>query len=318
MKHFGHLKGIEMSKGNEGIITNLLLKDGLFFRSFEGRSTGFKDGILDITMNTEVIVVKPDVELVDEFYEYIMDIYKYEIAKEKLFFFKMFNETIFGLDFNQQKSIALKYFKQIYDDIYLDLITPFIEQRSDNGVVHNYSYSKLQMLSYQYSAFKYNTISRTNLNQYLQGNADFFEKESFSEKFDLSAEISFETKLQIVIELNDRFKFEEDLYFTQIRFDKKKFKEYGHIFKTLQAYQFSNIKIKSFTEDHKARIESLYEVLSLNELINDHKENFMMFLKNEYNLDISKIINYKDKVNFLHSERVALFLSEWTTLTSKK
>lgn len=318
MRNFGHLRGVKITKDKEREIALLLINDGLFVAKQIGKKSGFKDGILEFTVNTNTIVVDPSEELVDEFYEYIMNIYKYEIATEKLSFFKMFNDDIFGLDLNQQKAIALQYFKQIYNEIYLDIMTPFNEERSENGILHSYSYSKLQMLNNQYNSFKYETISKINLNHYLHGNSDFFEKESFSEKFDLSAEISFETKLQIIVELNDRFKFEEDLYFTQIRFDKKKFKEYGHIFKTLQAYQFSNIKIKSFTEDHKARIESLYEVLSLNELINDHKENFMMFLKKEYNLDISKIINYKDKVNFLHNERVALFLSEWTTLTSKK
>lgn len=318
MKHFGHLKGIELSKKNERTIADLLVKDGLFLKYFEGRSTGFKDGIIDFTIKTDTIVVEPGEELIDEFYDYIMNIYKYDIATEKLSFFKMFNDTIFGLDFNQQKAIALLHFKQIYDDIYLDLMTPFNEQRSDNGIVHNYTYSKLQMLSYQYRAFKYNTISRTNLNHYLQGNAEFFEKESFSEKFDLSAEISFESQLQVVVELNDRFQFEEDLYFAQIRFDKKKFKEYNHIFKTLNSYQFTNNKIKSFKEDHKAHIESLYDVLSSNQLITNHKENFMAFLKKEHDLDITKIISYKDKINFSHDERVALFESEWSNLTSEK
>lgn len=293
------------------------MKDGLFLKYFQERSTGFNDGILDFTIKTDTIVVEPGEELIDEFYDYIMNIYKYDIASEKLSFFKMFNDTIFGLDFKQQKAIALQYFKQIYDDIYLDVITPFNEQRSDNGVVHNYSYSKLQMLSYQYSGFKNNTISKANLNQYLKGSANFFEKESFSEKFDLSAEIYFETQLQIIVELNDRFQFEEDLYFTQIRIDKKKFKEYEHIFKTLKAFQFTNNKIKSFTEDHKAHIESLYDVLSSNQLITNHKENFMAFLKKEYDLDITKIISYKDKINFSHDERVVLFESELRIMAYK-
>ena len=44
----------------------------------------------------------------------------------------------------------------------------------------------------------------------------------------------------------------------------------------------------------------------------------MKFLKKEYNLDIKKIINYKDKVNFIHNERVTLFKSDWANMTSEK
>ncbi len=318
MKYFGHLKGITITQENERDIATLLVKDGLFIANHIGQNSGFKDGILEFTINPTKIVVDPVEELVDEFYEFIMNIYKYDIATAKLSFFKMFNDAIFGLDFNQQKTIALQHFKEIYDDIYLDAMTLFNEQRSENGIVHSYNYSKLQMLSYQYNSFKFNTISKINLNQYLQGNTDYFKKENFYEKFDLAEDVYFETQLQIVVELNDRFKFEEDLYFTQIRFDKKKFKQYEHIFKTLKSYQFTNDKIRSFTEDYKAHIESLYEVLISNELINNHKKNFMIFLKQEYNLDITKIINYKDKVNYIHEERVTLFKSEWTKLTFEK
>ena len=318
MKHFGHLKGVEFTQDNERELANLLIEDGLFVAKHVGKNTGLKDGILEFTVNIDTIVVDPADELVDEYYEFIMNIYKYNIATEKLSFFKEFNDNIFGLDFSQQKTIALQHFKQIYDDIYLDSMTFFDEQKSKNGIVHSYNFSKLKMLSYQYASFKFNTISKINLNKYLLGDETFFKKENFCEKFDLTEELYFESQLQILVELNDRFKFEEDLYFTEIRFDKKKFKKYDHIFKTLQSYQFTNRKIKSLKEDHKAHIESLYEVLSSKELINDHKENFILFLKNEYNLNISKIINYEKKVNFLHNERVTLFKSDWANMTSEK
>ena len=318
MKHFGHLKGIVFTKNDERELADFLIKEGIFVCTHIGQNSGYKDGILEFTINTDTLVIEPADYLVDEFYEFIMTIYKYDIATEKLSFFKVFNDAIFGLDFSQQKTIALQHFRGIYDDIYVDAMTFFNEEKSENGIVHSYNFSKLKMLSYQYASFKFNTISKINLNQYLQGDDAFFKKENFCEKFDLAKEVYFETQLQILVELNDRYKFEEDLYFTEIRFEKKKFKEYEHIFKTFKSYQFTNRKIKSFMEDHKAHIESLYEVLSSKELIFDHKENFMLFLKKEYKLNISKIINYKDKVNFLHNERVALFTTDWKNMTSEK
>ena len=318
MKHFGHLKGIAFTKNDEQELANRLINDGLFVGRHIGQNSGFKDGILEFTFDPKTVVADPVDDLVDEYYDFLMTIYKYDIALDKLSFFKEFNDIIFGLEYNQQKTIALQHFKEIYDDIYVDAMTFFTEEKSENGIVHSYNFSKLKMLSYQYRAFKFNAISKINMYYYLQGNEDFYRKENLSEKFDLAEELYFESQLQILVELNDRYKFEEDLYFTQIRLDKKKFAEYEHIFKTLKSYQFTNRKIKSFKEDHKAHIESLYEVLSSKELINDHKENFMLFLKNEYNLNISKIINYEKKVNFLHNERVTLFKSDWANITSEK
>lgn len=316
MKHFGYLKGTEFKKADEREITDFLIKNGLFVGNNRGKNTGFKDGILEFIVRTDKLIADPSEELVDEFYSFIMNIYKYDIATGKLLFFKSFNDEIFGLDRENQKMIALKNFKKIYSEIYLDVITFFDEQETESGITHNYNFGKLKMLSYQYNAFKSNLLRKMTINQYLAGNKEYYVKENLSNIFDLKDEIYFETQLQILIELNDRFRFEEDLYFTQIRFDKKKFQEYDHIFKTLKSYQFTNNKIKSFTEDQKAHIESLYEVLLKNDLINNHKENFMKFLKKEYSITITKIIGYEKDTNYKHDERVTLFSSDWSNLTS--
>jgi hypothetical protein len=114
-----------------------------------------------------------------------------------------------------------------------------------------------------------------------------------------------------------RYEFEDDYYFTNRKNDHAKFKEYDHIFKSLESYQFTDRKIKSFEKDKKAHIESLYQVLNEQKIINSHKEKFMLFLKTEYDIHITKIISSQEKANYLNDERVTLFNQEWETLTSK-
>ena len=285
----------------------------------KGDINNIKDGVLQFIVNLDKKIVEPSKELVDDFYSFIIDLFKYEIMEERLLFFKLFNDEIYGLDYSEQKKIALNHFNKIYSENYKDVITFFEEKISENGITHTKSQGRFKMLNGQLNAFKSNLINEIQANEYLTGNKDFFNPKNLSSKFaSINDTIIFETWLQILIELNDRYNFEEDLYFTQIRFDKEKFKKYNHIFKTLESYQFTNNKVKSFVADQKAHIESLYKVLIDEKLIIEHKENFMKFLKEEYDLTISKIISYDDSTNYKHDERVALFKLEWSNLTAEK
>ncbi|WP_396167724.1 hypothetical protein [Flavobacterium sp.] len=318
MSYFGHLKDIQFNKKNQSDVIDVLMKEGLFIAADRIKSSGFKDGILDFDYSTLTKCIEPTEEFRDEFYFFIIKICKNDIDKEKMLFFKSFNEEIYGLDKINQKNIGLKYFKKLYDEIYLDEITFFTEQKSYNGIVHSVNFSKLEMLYYQYNTFKSNLFYKIKANKYLDGDHNYFAKENLQKKYDLSEEINFETKLQILVELNDRFIFEEDLFFAEIRFDKAVFKKYREIFTTLESYQFANKKINSFLENKKANIESLYEVLINEKVIFDNKTSFMKFLKNEYDLVLTKIISYDKNVNYFHDERVVLFQEEWSNLASKK
>lgn len=321
MSYFGYLnKDLLINKTTEEL-GNYFVELNLYEINCyaKGNVSNIKDGVIELRYNPNELVMEPKEKLVDEFYSFIKDLYNYEINSGKFTFFESFNNEIYGLDFADQKRNALSHFLKIYNETYIDVITFFDEKISDNGITHTTSHSKFKMLHAQQKSFKTNLINEVKLTQYLIGNKDFFNKESLSTKYlTITDTILFETWLQILIELNDRFNFEEDLYFTQIRFDKEKFKKYNHIFKTLLSYQFTNNKIKSFSEDHKAHIESLYQVLLVNDSIYNHKENFMEFLKIEYDLIISKIISYDKNINYSHDERVTLFCSELSNLTSKK
>jgi hypothetical protein len=317
MKYFGYLKDISIEGLGERELAEYFIKEGLFKSSYKTIFKGFKDGVLDLTIDTSTLIVEPTDDLLNDFYNFIMCIYSYEISYHKLTFFNAFNDEIFGLKKTAQQKIGLSHFKTIYNDIYQASTATFDEKESKNGVIHTLNASKLKMLDGRYQFLKTNLFNKIKINKYLKGDKEYFEKENLSKLFNLEDEINFEIQLQILVELNDRFNFEEDLYFTKIRFDKEKFQTYSHIFKSLEAYQFTNNKIKTFNIDHKAHIESLYEVLNKKDLIFNHKENFIRFINEEYNLSLSKIISYDEKTNYKHDERVELFMSDWSKMTAK-
>lgn len=321
MKHFGCLKDVAFDKSNEREIADFLVGEGLFEMSIEatGNPLSIKDGIMDFIFCQDHRIVEPKETLVEEFYLFIMsDVFKYTILENKLEFFSSFNNQIFGLESLEQKKIALDHFNRIYNDNYLNVITPFETKISETGIKHTYTYGKLQMLSYQLHGFKRNLVNKITLNNYLNGNKDFFTKENLLENYDIEDEVQFEIWVQILVELNDRFKFEEDLFFTKIKTEKDRYNRFTYIFKSFESLKFTSRKIEKFYDNKKANIESLYQVLVEHELIKDHKENFIEFLKNEFDIPISKIISYDEKDNYAHDDRVKLFTQEWLNLTAKK
>lgn len=314
MKNFGCLKDVSFNKSNEKELIEILLKEGLFEmkRIASGNSSNINDGILELRMNPEKVIVEPSKDLIDEFYSFIMnEVFKHYILEHKLQFFNIFNDQIYGLDYSEQKKIGLHHFKNIYKENYLDVITPFEDTVSETGIIHSNNFGRLQMLYYQLNAFKNNLADKIKLNNYLIGDKEFFKKENLSEKYGINDELQFEICVQILVELNDRYQFEDDYYFTNRKNDRAKFKEYDHIFKSLESYQFTDRKIISFKEDEKAKSVSLYQALINKDLITENKEAFKRFMKAEYNFSPSEIVTYEKDINRTHDKRVAQFTDDW-------
>lgn len=317
MKYFGCLEPNAFDNFNEKNLARILIDKGLFEERVRKKGM-VRNGIIDPDTVETYIAIAPNQDLKNEFYNYILAVYDPTISEIKHKFYEDFNEEIYGLKLDCQITIALKHFKEIYKDISLKDITMINEEVSTNGIKHTFEFEKTKMLYGQQRAHKTNLALTDTLEHYLTGNKAFFEENNLVEQYTIIEDLLlFEIWKQVLVELNDRFGFEEDYYFTNKNKDKLKFNEYKHIFKTLKSYQFTDRKIKSFERDKKAHIECVYEVLKEQKLIKDQKENFMIFLKKEYDITITKIIPYKEKVNYTNDERVVLFNQEWELLTSK-
>lgn len=316
MKYFGIFdpKILELSDIE---IENLMLEKGLLVKNLVGTAISIENNVLNMTV-PDTIRINPSKELIDEYYKFIIDLYQSEILEIKLPFFKIFNDEIYGLELKEQKEKALKYFKEIYSTIYKDVMTIYDKKVSDDGIIHTHTFNKLKMLYYQLEANKSNlSDTRTSLH-YLIGDRKSYIDSNFVENELVSEVLEFEASKQIVVELNSRFGFEEDYYFTNKFQDDVNFQKYNKIFKKLKSYQFTNIKIKNFKDDEKAKSVSLYQVLVDKDLITNNKDQFKRFMKVEYGYSPSEIVTYQKNTNRTHDERVTKFTEDWEKFDTEK
>lgn len=316
MKYFGTFdpKTLELSDIE---IENLMLDNGLLEKKLIGTATSIENNILKFTVSN-TIHIKPSKELVEEYYKFIIDLFRSEIQGIKLPFFKIFNDEIYGLDSREQKKIALDYFKEIYNNIYKDVITIYNEKISNDGIVHTHNFNKLKMLHYQLEAYKINLSDTRSSLCYLIGDRKTYIESNFIENEVVSEVLEFEAWKQIIVELNSRYGFEDDYYFNNKFKDDINFLKYKKIFKTLESYQFTNTKIKSFKDDEKAKSVSLYQALIDLDIITENKEEFKRFMEAEYGFFPSEIVTYVKNINRTHDKRVAQFKDDWEKFDVKK
>jgi AraC-like DNA-binding protein len=316
MKYFGIFdpKILELSDIE---IENLMLEKELLVKNLVGAAINIENNVLKMTV-PETVHISPSKELIDEYYKFIIDLYQSEVLEIKLPFFKIFNDEIYGLELKEQKEKALKYYKEIFNTIYKDVITIYDKKVSDDGIIHTHTFNKLKMLYYQLEANKSNlSDTRTSL-YYLIGDRKSYIDGNFVENELVSEVLKFEAWKQIVVELNSRFGFEDDYYFTSKFQNDVNFLKYKKIFKRLESYQFTNTKIKNFVDDEKAKSVSLYQALIDLDLITDNKEEFKRFMKTEYDFSPSEIVTYEKKINRTHDKRVTQFKDDWQKFDVQK
>ncbi|SEB07019.1 hypothetical protein SAMN05443667_12013 [Flavobacterium gillisiae] len=171
------------------------------------------------------------------------------------------------------------------------------------------------MIYYQYEDIKHDLSVSGAIADYLFGKP---QRKHNRTEFQIYSDVTtFEALKQVAVELNARFGFENDLYFTNKVDDAINFNKYRHIFTKLESYQFTNLQFKSFADKRKAQTDSLYEVLIKKELITDNKTKFIDFLQSEYNFKPAIINSFAKKINYEHNERVLKISDAWDEFAKK-
>jgi hypothetical protein len=259
-------------------------------------------------MKTEPL---PPPELVDEFNEFIFQTYRENVISSKFNYFSMFNEDFYGLEYSDSRKIALSDFNEIYKNLNITHITLVDERVSKNGTNETHTTGKIFKLYFFQQEIKKSMATTENLINYLIGNLEFYSQEFYEETFEIQDGVHLESIKQILVEINDKYNFEEDLYYSKKVREAFKFRDYDYIFKTLKAYQFTNRMISNFKTIKRTYIESIYQVLLEFDLIEDHKENFIAFIKDEYRFILPKITTFAPKQNIQNDKRVMLLTQEW-------
>ena len=247
----------------------------------------------------------PSPELVEEFYNYILGLYKDEIDTCFYVFFKDFNDKLYGMEHREQRTIALKMFKMAYDTIDVKDIDFIDKETSINGNIKPYNrFEKLQGLR---RAKKTSIAKYESLVAYLNGDEDYFKTTKFLED-ETSENIStFESYLKVLISLNDRYQFEENVVFSKLGLLKEAYKKYQNVFVSFDVFQFTHNLIENLEENKPSNIDSIHQALLELNLISNKKEPFINCINIEHKLPITKVRNYARDTNRNHDFRVRKF-----------
>lgn len=253
----------------------------------------------------------PSLELIDEFNDFISKIYKGKLFDTTYNYFTEFNETFYGLDHNDLKKVALSDFNKIYTNLEILHVTLVTETTSENGIRHTHTTGKLFKLYYFQQEIKKSMATTENLINFLTGNKAFYDDDFFEQHVEIRDAVHLESIKQILVEINDKFNFEDDIYYSKKLSQQFKFKDYNHIFTNLKSYRFTNDMIRKFRKLKRSYIESLYQVLVELDLIKDHKENFCAFIYEEYKFKVTKITTFAPTKNIQNDKRVKLLTEKW-------
>ncbi|QNM84574.1 hypothetical protein H9W90_10550 [Polaribacter pectinis] len=247
---------------------------------------------------------KPSEDLLDEFYDYVLDISQSDIDTHFYLFFKNFNDSVFGMEFLEQKKVARELFIEIYDSVDVKGIDFLKKEFSKNGIENLKEYNRFLKLKSVRKAKCSALATDDSLISFLGGNEAYFKSSEFLEHNNFLSMLDFEKQLKVLISLNDRYQFTEDVVFSKLGKLKDRYKKYQNTFSSFDVFRFTNNFIEELNENKPSNIDSLHQALLELNLIQAKKESFINYLNTEHNTPTTKLRNYARDVNRSHDFRV--------------
>jgi hypothetical protein len=187
---------------------------------------GFRTDFSTFSINQDQnIKLQPTKNLLDDFYQFLIEVHDEKIASIKFRFYIKYKEKIFGLHIKDQKAIALKSYKKIYKIIFEDKTIYMPDEDSDedsedfedledledayNLKVEN----KLNMVYCQQLKYKHKLSTFNPFFAYLTGDESIFSKTFYNKNQKTIDEVlNYEALKEIMVELNAKFEFEENFF----------------------------------------------------------------------------------------------------------
>ncbi|RBW55209.1 hypothetical protein DS884_16395 [Tenacibaculum sp. E3R01] len=317
--NFGILKESDFEKLSEDRQLQILVDLGLY-ESFT--SIGFEsESVVDLSEFNKVTSYKtkvnPNYELREEFYTFFKAVNLPAIDKEFLFFSKDFEDEIFGMEYIEQRKVALKYFKDKFSRITPKDISLGYRSISESGLERVEMLNRFEFLKGLRSALKATLATDQNLKAYLIGDQIYFESDEFKKQETFTKAFEFESTLKILLSLNDMFQFEDDTAFSNLGILKERYKKYKNVFLDFDVFSWTQKKIQSFIDNKPSNIDSLHQALLESLLISEKKKNFIDYVNQEHNMSITKIRHYGRGENLSHDFRLKKIKEELQELTIK-
>ena len=149
---------------------------------------------------------------------------------------------------------------------------------------------------------------------YLYGDLKLYKLTDYQNSDKFQELLSFQIKLEILLELNNEFNFEEDIYFNNIFYYRLLVIGYSNIFKDTEPLVFCLQKL-FYNENIKiTEIESMYSFLNGRFFIGK-KTDFINIINENFKTNFTKIRDYDTNLN--HNLRVENIEIEWIKFQEK-
>ncbi|NJB72887.1 hypothetical protein GGR42_003385 [Saonia flava] len=211
LDYFGCLKGHDLSSFSREKVEKLLLAKGILEPKHVVRLSQIEKQVFP---PSSVPILKPGNNFANNFYVFLLQHYENGVLDPFYAFFYQFNDEIYGMDMQQQKTVALEHFKTISGEILTKAISFIWTEKNPLGIDTVSNMGKLQMLHGQQLALKSNLADSTLKYPYLQGDDSYFNQELLFENDLIKQIIHFETHLKILLALNEKYHFEVDTCFS--------------------------------------------------------------------------------------------------------
>lgn len=262
----------------------------------------------DLGKSKSVLKINP--EVIKEFYRYILKKYDYLISNGFVSFFRDFNNSIYGKEKDDQRAIALENFNEIFKQVNPTQYD-ILKRKKGVGLVEQVeNMNRFEKLYHTRQSTKINLCPMPIAMATFYGEEDFFDSSTFTNLDFFKDMIDFEIALKILVNLNDRYHFEQDFYFSEHKDIKKTFEKYQHIFHSLDVFIFTHKKIQSFNDIIPAQITSLYDALNQMKLIHKKKTAFITYVNNEYAIQLTSMKYYEKGRSTERDKRVESFTYE--------
>lgn len=294
MKYFGMYKMDFIKNLSDNDFEELLYED-LLYEDFDFYAPFSELLCLNQEFNKNEFIKLPSLKLNDDFLNFLLN--ETNVNDDLSRFFIDFNNIIYGLNKKKQRKIALETFNDFFN--YFDIkIEEMVDvNMSENGIIHIANKGKLYRF-YMYLLKQKIEVSTSfiTFRKYLEGDKEYFNNDFYDRK-DIKMYLNTHMTSRILSQLNDIYKFEIDLYFTDYFYHSYTYYEYEHIFNSIESFHLTIKYLKNIKTILPSNIYALYEYLVVNELINKNDENFLNFIFDYFDLAISKIhkIDKNDK-----------------------
>jgi len=316
-KYLGILKSNELNQLSLKEQLDFMLKNELFYIS-NSYSIDITATQTNVKIDNPKINLKPTLEVANAFYDYLKELLSRNIDQQFLQFFSDFNDRIYGLGNKEQQKIALKLFNKLYKKIKV-LDTNFVKKEKDNsGLEQVKNMNRFDLLKGRQNGQTQQLSTTENILQFLNGKEPYFNTEEFKNDSDTEEFITFEARLKILVSLNGRFHFEEDIHFTDLGQLKKLYQKHQDIFKSFEVFVYAHKKIQGFKVAKTEHITSLYDALFEMKLIDNNDAKFLNYLDLEHDISLTILKHYEPAQNMQHDQRKLAFKIELQEYPSEK